>query len=205
MPHGERAREASIGRVYSANTAGCILGAFFSTHVGMELLGVKGLTGFGALVDAGVGLALLLFFGERSRALAPLAGIAAAAAALFFVAPLELAKMTSGVYRYGRFMDVTRVQLVSYADGKTATIAVVDDGPVRVIRTNGKPDASIIMDPKVRASGDEYTMVMAAALPLAFKPDARAVANIGLGSDSPRTRCSAARASRCSTVSRSSA
>jgi hypothetical protein len=29
--------EASIGRVYAANTAGCIAGAAFATHLGMEL------------------------------------------------------------------------------------------------------------------------------------------------------------------------
>jgi spermidine synthase len=174
--------EASIGRVYSANTAGCILGAFFSTHVGMELLGVKGLTGFGALIDASVGLFLLAFFGERRKVLAALAGVIAATGVLFVVAPLELAKMTSGVYRYGQFIDMASTRLLSYSDGKTATIAVMDDGPVRSIRTNGKPDASIVMDPKLRASVDEYTMVMAAALPLAFRPDARTVANIGLGS-----------------------
>src|SRR4029453_9701395 len=46
--------EAAIGRVYGANTAGCILGTAFATHLGMEALGVKGLTGVGAFLDAGV-------------------------------------------------------------------------------------------------------------------------------------------------------
>ena len=31
--------EAAIGRVYGANTAGCILGTYFATHLGMEALG----------------------------------------------------------------------------------------------------------------------------------------------------------------------
>jgi hypothetical protein len=38
------------------------------------------------------------------------------------------------------------------------------------------------MDPKARASIDEPTMVLAGALPLAMRPDAKTVANIGLGS-----------------------
>jgi hypothetical protein len=66
--------EASIGRIYGANTAGCILGAAFTTHVGMELLGIRNLTGLGALIDVGVAIAILAVGIERAgraRALAP--------------------------------------------------------------------------------------------------------------------------------------
>ena len=48
--------EASIGRIYGANTAGCIVGAIFATHIGMESFGVKNLTGLGAFVDIAVAL-----------------------------------------------------------------------------------------------------------------------------------------------------
>jgi len=64
--------EASIGRIYGANTAGCIVGAIFATHIGMELLGVKNLTGLGAFIDVAVA-ALILAVGlegaPRRRAL----------------------------------------------------------------------------------------------------------------------------------------
>jgi spermidine synthase len=50
------------------------------------------------------------------------------------------------------------------------------------LATNGKPDASIQMDPERPSAPDEITMVMAAALPLAYNPAAREIANIGLGS-----------------------
>jgi hypothetical protein len=50
------------------------------------------------------------------------------------------------------------------------------------IITNGKPDAAIQMDPDRPPTGDEYTMVMAAALPLLIKPEATRYANIGFGS-----------------------
>ena len=49
------------------------------------------------------------------------------------------------------------------------------------IRTNGKPDASISMV-SGQSAADEATMVLAAALPLAYRPEARTAANIGLGS-----------------------
>ncbi len=51
-----------------------------------------------------------------------------------------------------------------------------------IISTNGKPDASIEMNPERARSTDEITMVMAAAVPLAYNPGAKTVANIGLGS-----------------------
>src|SRR5438105_5851758 len=177
--------EASIGKVYAANTAGCIVGAAFATHLGMEMLGLKGLTGFGALLDALVAL-MVLVYAWRSGASPRLAIAAAALFAVgvvaFVAAPLDLLRMSSGVYRHGVFIDPREAQVSFYRDGKTATISVVDVGPVRSIGTNGKPDASIMRDAAMRATPDEYTMVLAAALPLALKPHAELVANIGFGS-----------------------
>ncbi len=176
--------EASIGRIYGANTAGCILGAVFSTHIGMELAGVKGLTGVGALLDGGVGLLLLVVALPRVRARWTVpAGLAAAgAAAMFAFTQLNLTMMTSGVSRHGQFIDPAEIKMLFYRDGKTATISVLDNGSIRSIRTNGKPDAGIELVAGRRATSDEYTMVLAAALPLATKPGARDVANIGFGS-----------------------
>jgi hypothetical protein len=175
--------ERSIGRVYGANTAGCILGAVVATHVGMELLGVKGLTGAGALLDAVAGLAALAIADRGSRRIAPGAAAAAALGLVAFAsAPLDLLRMSSGVYRQGVFLTPGMADLRFYRDGKTATIAVLDIGTLRNIRTNGKSDAAIEMVDGHRAAPDEYTMVMAAALSLAMKPQAERVANIGFGS-----------------------
>lgn len=177
--------EASIGKVYGANTAGCILGATFATHLGMEALGVKGLTVVGALLDASVGVlvfAVTMGANRQPRALATMAGVAVLGLALFFAAPLDELRMSSGVYRHGLFNDPRDSKVVFYRDGKTATIAVVDTPAVRSIRTNGKPDASIVRDASRRAAPDEATMLLAAALPLAIKPAAGRVANIGFGS-----------------------
>ena len=177
--------ESAIGRVYAANTAGCIVGAIFTTHVGMELLGVKGLTGAGALVDIAVGL--LAFLAGRPAVRRSVAGFAAAGMGLalviaFYAAPMDLLRMSSGVYRFGIFLDPTRSKVDFYRDGKTATISVVDAGRLRSIATNGKADASIARDANGRASTDESTMLLAAVLPLAMKPDAEEIANIGFGS-----------------------
>jgi spermidine synthase len=181
---GRGCGERSIGRVYGANTAGCIVGAAFATHFGMELLGVKGLTGAGALLDALAALAALLVAGRSMGRLAGAAAVALAAVGLgaFFGARLDLHRMSSGVYRQGVFLTPAMARLRFYHDGKTATIAVLDHGTIRGIRTNGKSDAAIEMDAHARAAPDEYTMTAAAALALALKPDAARVANIGFGS-----------------------
>ncbi|HEY4999308.1 MAG TPA: hypothetical protein VII36_09200, partial [Usitatibacter sp.] len=176
---------SAIGKVYGANTAGCIVGAAFATHVGMELAGVKGLTGMGALLDVAVGAFLLAATatGERrKRSLAAIAVVLVVGVAGFWSAHLDLLRMSSGVYRQGLFMDPKVHKVVFYRDGKTATISVVDEGTIRMIRTNGKVDASVQMDTGHGKSIDEPTMVLAAALPLAMKPNAELVANIGFGS-----------------------
>jgi predicted membrane-bound spermidine synthase len=179
--------EAMVGRVYAANTAGCILGAAFTTHVGMELLGVKNLTGLGALVDVSVALAVLAAGLEATRRRAGLATgavLVVVGVIAFSAAPLDLLRMTSGVFRFGIFEDPARVKLAFYRDGKTATIAVTDnnDNNRRSIKTNGKTDAAITLGRDARPGPDEGTMVMLGAIPIALKPGAASVANIGFGS-----------------------
>jgi len=175
--------EAAIGRVYAANTAGCIAGTVFATHVGMELLGVKGLTGLGAAADIALGLAVAFAFaGPRPAVMAGAAATVVAAVFSFAVFDLDHLKMSSGVFRSGAFLDPTRNKVEFYRDGKTASVSIVTDGAMRVIRTNGKPDAGIQFDPKEKPSWDESTMILLGSLPIALKPDARTVANIGFGS-----------------------
>jgi len=95
---------------------------------------------------------------------------------------LEPDRLSSGVFRYGRATQADS-QVFFYRDGKTASVAVRRhvNNSVGII-TNGKPDAAIQMDPDRQPTGDEYTMVVAAALPLLMKPDATRYANIGFGS-----------------------
>ena len=176
--------EASIGRIYGANTAGCIVGAAFATHIGMEAFGVKGLTGLGAIADLAMAAAVFAI-GMRINLRTAFAGVAtlvAAAGAIYVSSELDELKMASGVFRYGIFLSPENSKVIYYRDGKTATISVVDIGNSRSIRTNGKPDASIEFHNRTRPSTDEPTMVLAGTLPFAFKPDAKKVANIGFGS-----------------------
>ena len=59
--HGER----SVGAVYAMNTVGAIVGVFFAVHLGMPLLGLKGLITVGAGMDMALGL--LLLWGMRAH------------------------------------------------------------------------------------------------------------------------------------------
>jgi spermidine synthase len=176
--------EASIGRIYGANTAGCIVGAAFATHVGMESFGVKGLTGLGAAADLAMAAAVFAIGLRISlrTVLAAAATTVVAAVAIYASSDLDELKMASGVFRYGRFLTPDIAKVLFYRDGKTATISVTDIRDSRSIRTNGKPDASIVFRNRTRPSSDEPTMVLAGTLPFAFKPDAKRVANIGFGS-----------------------
>ena len=179
--------EKSIGAVYSANTAGCILGAFFATHVGMEWLGTKGLTAAGALLDMAAAGLVLLALGSRAAKARPRAAIAALVGALalgtlvYGGTAFDLRKLASGVYRQGWFLDPAQ-EVLFYRDGKTATVAVTRSGTYGSIRTNGKVDANLQLAPDGVFSGDEPTMVLLGSLGYLYRPDARRVANIGFGS-----------------------
>ncbi len=175
--------ESSIGKVYAANTAGCIVGAAFATHVGMEALGVKGLTALGGITDIALGIAIVAFFlgASRGRALAGALAATVAVGWAFAGFDLDQRKMASAVYRYGSFLGPND-EVKFYRDGKTATISAVMVESTLTIRTNGKPDAGVEMARPDRIASDEPTMVLAGILPLAFKPDARQFANIGFGS-----------------------
>ena len=178
--------EKAIGNVYAANTVGAIIGIFFAVHIGMPVLGLKGLLIFGAAIDVAIAV-LLLWYLQRSQSLAfPVRGaviIAVSFTVISLVADLDAYKMASGVYREGKLMQADEFEHAYHADGKTATVDVMRDNTnVFSIRTNGKSDASIYAGPEAIFSADEPTMVLAALAPMAYVDDVRNAAVIGFGS-----------------------
>ncbi|TAK45719.1 MAG: spermine synthase [Betaproteobacteria bacterium] len=176
------AGEAAIGRVYAANTLGAIAGVLLAVHVGLPVWGLKGTLMAGALLDATLGLVLLQRFGAGRRAVT-LAGTACAALFLALALGFELDanKMTAGVFRYGELSASRDAEILFQKDGKTATVHLVRYPEATSIRTNGKSDGAINLDPDGVRGSDEITMVLTGALPLALKPDARNAAVIGIG------------------------
>jgi len=93
--------------------------------------------------------------------------------------------LASSVYRFGRTSLAQDTEMLFYGDGKTATVALYrSPGELesRAIATNGKVDAAARIRLDQPPTLDEYTMVLAGALPLAVHPSPRDVAVIGFGS-----------------------
>jgi spermidine synthase len=175
--------ERAIGQVYAANTAGAIAGVLAAVHLGLPLLGLKGLIIAGAAIDLALGVALLGTGpgGWKRPAALAAAGVSGVALLVALAGvrldPLHLA---SGVYRSSALLrpggDRVRLQL----DGKTSTVAILDNKEMLALRTNGKSEGAIRVDGG-EPSVDEITMTLSGALPLFLMPDLRRVANIGFG------------------------
>ena len=175
--------ERAIGTVYSANTLGAIVGVLLTIHLLMPLIGIKGVILGGAAIHMALGLSRLLAsrtYPSRTQAMAMAACIGMFGFAVFVV-KLDPLRMTSSVYRTGSATLPKGARVTYLRDGKTATISVVENTGTVTIATNGKPDAGIQMGPG-EATVDEYTMVLAAAIPLSMQPHPARAANIGFGS-----------------------
>ena len=174
--------EQAIGQVYAANTLGGILGVLIAVHAGLPLLGLKGTLIAGALVDAGVGLLLLYYYAPRRwQFAAPAAGCVLAFTPLALAFELDANKMTAGVFRHGSLSGSADATILFQKDGKTATVHLVRYSEATSIRTNGKSDGSVNLDPEGERGSDEITMVLTGALPIALKPEAKSAAVIGIG------------------------
>src|SRR5580765_4767416 len=192
-----REGERALGNVYGVNTLGSILGAAVAGLALLPLLGVRGLLIAGALIDVVLGVVLLLRAKREAgrAAFRPLlvAGSAAAVAGLVAViVPLPRLLLASGVYRQGKVADPADTRIVSYRDGRTATISLAEHRETRslTLSSNGKADATLrtlwLEPPQSRPKTvfrlDESTQALLALVPLAFVPGAREAAVIGQGS-----------------------
>ncbi|HKJ52465.1 MAG TPA: MFS transporter [Gammaproteobacteria bacterium] len=183
--HGEK----GIGRIYSANTVGSIVGIIIAVHLVMPQFGLKNLVALGSLVDIVLGV-VLIYLGLRKQWSMQLVATVATSVVIFSAINLliefDKGKMASGLYRYGRINSQAK-NIVFMQDGKTATIVVekIEGGAkspgAMTIKTNGKTDAGISLDPEKYAP-DEPTMALLAMLPLATHANAKTAAVIGMGS-----------------------
>ncbi|MCX7033554.1 MAG: spermine synthase [Arenimonas sp.] len=179
--------EASIGRVYAANTLGAIIGVALAVHVLIPMLGVQLAVTLAALVDIVLGFVLLRMAAAGAPAKAArypvLAAISVGVLALSLVTGrMDPRTQVSGVFRHGRASLEDSAQVVYLRDGKTSTVSVYLQGSAATIATNGKSDATLELDINRPALPDEITMLMAAALPLAIHPKPESIAVIGWGS-----------------------
>ena len=96
---------------------------------------------------------------------------------------LDQRLLTSGVYRLGTLQTMADSEVVYYRDGKTATVSLAQL-PVGwlSLSTNGKSDASIQMKSGELYASDEITMTLLGSLAVAYRPDAKRAAVVGMGS-----------------------
>ncbi len=190
--------ESAIGAVYGWNTLGSIFGVALAALILLPLVGLKALLSLGALTDMGVGVALLFVAARAVRPTAPrlafasLAGLALVTLAAFLSPPFNQSLLVSGVYRFGTVPEPNSRDLLSYKDGRTATVSaqrIKATGEI-FISTNGKSDGALSpywfdpCDPKAPRHplrGDAATLALAALITLAHAPNAEHGAVIGQG------------------------
>ncbi|HEX9690756.1 MAG TPA: hypothetical protein VGA22_01520 [Gemmatimonadales bacterium] len=187
--------ERAIGTVYGANTLGSITGAGLAGLVLLPLLGLRGLLVSGAVLDMLIGLALLALLATvpSRRLIGALAtGTVVAAAWALTAGQVGEARLASGVYRHGNPDVLEAAEMLSYHDGRTATVSVFRDGDLLTIATNGKPDGSLPMSwiAPDRCTGaadtaalraDQATQIVAPLITLAHAAAGARVAVIGHG------------------------
>jgi spermidine synthase len=187
---GDLSRPAhDTGRLYLANTAGCVIGALLA---GLVLIPTVGLLPTLLIAIGLICYSLLLVYstirGTRPQLLLALVLMLAYGAGWYLVPPWNAQLMAAGLSEYARTFQQIEIQdlsenlarrseLLYYRDGRTATITVLQDRVTATrdlyIATNGKIDGS--------SHSDMPTQKLSAHLPLLLHDSPREVAVIGLG------------------------
>ena len=187
---GELDRPADdTGRLYLANTAGCVAGALLAGLVLIPWIGILPTL----LIAVGLICYSLILVMSTIQRSAPQLLLAAVLIAFYgtgwvLVPPWNAQLMAGGLSEYARAYQslnrdglaeelARRTELLYYRDGRTATVTVTQDLRARnrdlYIATNGKIDGS--------SHADMPTQKLSAHLPILLHPDPRQVAVIGMG------------------------
>ena len=167
---GEHTRfGAALGRLYAANTLGCVVGPFLAGFVLIPRLGIQTTMGFVAGVSLFVGLVAWLRAPRPGLVWRVMTGIAACAAAAVAWAWLPAGGFTKAAVKAPE-------QLLYYAEGDNGTVTVVEESNrTRRIMVDGQPvagtSATSVIDQK-----------MLAHLPLLLHPAPRRALTVGFGS-----------------------
>lgn len=193
----ERSRGEDVGRLFSYNTIGAIVGSFAAGFVLVPLIGIRHSLLVAAILSTVASLVALLPRSGRSAAVAAALSGTGLLAAWALTPDWDRQLMTSGVYKYTDYFKTTKVRemrefmegderVLFYRDGLTATITVIRDLKAEnsdlYLSTNGKIDGS--------SHRDMPTQRLAAHLPILLHRAPDNVCVIGLG-----TGCTAGSAS----------
>ncbi|NUN14298.1 MAG: fused MFS/spermidine synthase [Myxococcales bacterium] len=183
--HGPNAPKTT-GVAFAVNSIGCVTAAALATHILTPALGARGLF---VVITATCGLlsTVMCIFNTNTGGQKKWTGVLVASlltlVAILMPADWNVQVLNSGEFRnrrsqmpnFEQFSQVLkRGELLFHEDAPDATVVVVGKGQHRVLRVNGKADAS--------TGGDMITQVASAHIPLLFSVDPRKVLIIGLGS-----------------------
>ncbi len=181
----------AIGRIYTANTVGGVVGAFTATFEWIPWIGTQDTIVLASAVNVGIGVLFLLPPLRPLRWPWPLAGAGAAAclvAAAMYLPAWDRAILSSGGYIYADYYapgksadsgqirrNMRSMRLLYYREDIGGTVTVREDGSGdRGLAVCGKSDASRI--------GDLPTQMLIAHGPLLLHPNPRQALVIGLAS-----------------------
>ncbi len=177
-----------VGNLYSLNTVGAILGAFFGGFVFLSLLGIRTTLVTAIVINLYVALLVAVFApcSLRTRVVTCLLPLGLIGAMVAMPPAWNSLLMSSGMYRYAEYLPkdfsdddfwtLTKGawELLFYEEGLNTTVTVLGNGKDVLLINNGKVDASTL--------GDLPTQLLLAHLPLLFHSEPRDVCVIGLGS-----------------------
>jgi spermidine synthase len=189
----------TVGDAYAANTVGAIAGSFASGFILVPWLGLLGSLRLCVALNFVVAAAAFSASArrqtekrDRPKGINVSATVGLAASVLLIIVvglgepPWDPEVMSSAVYRYApSLIDKSRQELfdylkrgqgetIFYKEGITATVAVQRQGGGKVLKVNGKPEAS--------TAGDMPTQILIGAMPLLVREHSDDVLLIGLGS-----------------------
>ena len=177
-----------VGNLYSLNTVGAILGAFFGGFVFLSLLGIRTTLVTAIVINLYVALlvAVVAPCSLRTRVVTCLLPLGLIGAMVAMPPAWNSLLMSSGMYRYAEYLPkdfsdddfwtLTKGawELLFYEEGLNTTVTVLGNGKDVLLINNGKVDASTL--------GDLPTQLLLAHLPLLLHSEPRDVCVIGLGS-----------------------
>ncbi len=172
--------EASIGKVYAANTLGSILGVILAIQFIMPVFGLKNLIIFAASIDVFLGIILLKIYFSKIKTTKWIL-TSAIIIFIFFTGSifikLNQAKLSSQVYRKPTINKY--IKKIFQKDGKTASVVMKQyQNGFLSLSSNGRTEA--ILNPSDPNEFNSFN-IMAASLPLAYHTNIKKVATIGLG------------------------
>ncbi|MFB6261994.1 MAG: fused MFS/spermidine synthase [Bradymonadaceae bacterium] len=175
---------ARVGRAYSFNTAGSIVGSFAAGFILLVTLGLH--TSMTVVIGLNATLAAALAVGELTDDWSRRRAAALAVAGLVALGTLVLAPhvnrvdLTSGMFRVSWTRELFNPKqfkqddpkLLYYEDGLTSTVTVEKRGDLHTLKANGKPEAS---------DGDDMsTQILVGLLPYVVRSGYQ---NVSLGGE----------------------